>query len=102
MSAKFVDETVLKSSDINVDANDGVVTLKGPAASDAAKARAATIARGTEGVTRVVNQLVVRARWCSVVRANSLCQEKEGREIVPLVSRGARRTGRGSPTAGTV
>jgi len=29
---------------------------------DAAKVRAAVIARSTEGVTRVVNQLVVRAR----------------------------------------
>jgi osmotically-inducible protein OsmY len=29
-------------------------------ASGAAKARAVTIARGTEGVTRVVNQLVVK------------------------------------------
>ena len=62
VSAKFVDETLLKDSNINVDTDDGVVTLRGPVASDAAKARAATIARSTEGVTRVVNQLVVRTR----------------------------------------
>ena len=60
VSAKFVDETLLKGSDINVDTKNHVVTLKGPVASDAAKARAAAIASGTEGVTRVVNQLVVR------------------------------------------
>lgn len=59
VSAKFVDETVLKGSDINVDTDDHVVTLKGTVGSGAAKARAAAIARGTEGVTRVVNQLVV-------------------------------------------
>lgn len=62
VSAKFVDETLLKDSNINVDTNNHVVTLKGPVTSDAAKARAAAIAGSTEGVTRVVNQLVVRAR----------------------------------------
>ncbi len=40
--------------------NDHAVTLKGTVASSAAKARAAAIAGGTEGVTRVVNQLVVK------------------------------------------
>lgn len=62
MSAKFVDETLLKDSNINVDTNDHVVTLKGHVTSDAGKARAAAIAGSTEGVTRVVNQLVLRAR----------------------------------------
>jgi hyperosmotically inducible protein len=60
VSAKFVDETLLKGSSINVDTNNHVVTLKGTVGSDAAKARAAAIARGTKGVTRLVNQLVVR------------------------------------------
>jgi hyperosmotically inducible protein len=60
VSAKFADETLLKGSNINVDTNSHVVTLKGTVGSDAAKARAAAIARGTEGVTRLVNQLVVR------------------------------------------
>ena len=62
VSAKFVDETLLKGSNVNVDTNNRVVTLKGTVGSDAAKARAAAIARGTEGVTRVVNQLVVSVR----------------------------------------
>ena len=60
VSAKFVDETLLRGSDINVDTKDRVVTLKGTVGSDAAKVRAAEIAGGTEGVTRVVNQLVVK------------------------------------------
>jgi hyperosmotically inducible periplasmic protein len=62
VSAKFVDETLLKDSNINVDTNDHVVTLRGSVTSDAAKSRAVAIAHGTEGVTRVVNELVVRAR----------------------------------------
>ena len=59
VSAKFVDETLLNGSDINVDTSNHVVTLRGTVASAAAKNRAAAIASGTEGVTRVVNQLVV-------------------------------------------
>jgi hyperosmotically inducible protein len=59
---KFVDETLLKDSKINVDTNDHVVTLKGTVGSDAAKARAVAIARGTEGVVRVVDQLVVKVK----------------------------------------
>jgi hyperosmotically inducible protein len=59
VKAKFADETVLKGSDINVDTTDHVVTLRGTVPSGAAKTRAAEIARGTERVTRVVNQLVV-------------------------------------------
>ena len=59
VSAKFVDETLLRKSSINVDTDDHVVTLKGTVASAAAKTRAAEIASGTEGVKRVINQLVV-------------------------------------------
>ena len=60
LKAKFVDEPLLKDSDINVDTNDHVVTLKGTVMSSAGKARAAEIATGNEGVKRVVNQLVVK------------------------------------------
>jgi osmotically-inducible protein OsmY len=59
VSARFVDEELLKGSKIDVDTDNREVTLKGTVTSEAAKSRAATIARDTEGVTRVVNQLVV-------------------------------------------
>jgi hyperosmotically inducible periplasmic protein len=62
LKTKFVDETLLKDSDINVETNDRVVTLTGSVASSEAKARAAAIASGTEGVTRVVDQLVVKGK----------------------------------------
>jgi hyperosmotically inducible protein len=58
--AGFSGETLLRDSAIDVDTTDHVVTLRGTVASNAAKARAAAIAGGTEGVTRVVNQLVVK------------------------------------------
>jgi hyperosmotically inducible periplasmic protein len=57
VKAQFVGEDALEGSDINVDVRDHVVYLKGTVASDAGKARAAEIARTTDGVTRVVNNL---------------------------------------------
>jgi len=59
VKAKLADETMLQGSDINVDTNDHVVTLKGTVRSVGAKARAGVIASGTERVTRVVNRLFV-------------------------------------------
>jgi hyperosmotically inducible protein len=60
VKAKFADDTRLNGSSINVDTADHVVTLSGAVASGAAKTRAMEIAEGTEGVKRVVNQLVVK------------------------------------------
>jgi hyperosmotically inducible protein len=62
VKTKFFDETMLKGSDIDVVTSDRVVTLTGTVASSAAKARAAAIASGTEGVTRVVNRLGVKGK----------------------------------------
>jgi hyperosmotically inducible protein len=57
--ANMMSEPLLKGSDISVDVNNHVVTLKGTVASAAGKARAGQIAKTTEGVTRVINSLVV-------------------------------------------
>ena len=48
------------ANDINVDTNEGVVTLKGSVPTEAQKTRAAEVARGTAGVKRVVNELTVQ------------------------------------------
>lgn len=61
ISSKFVDEALLKGSNINVDTKDHVVTLRGSVMSMAGSERAEAIARDTDGVTRVVNELVVSA-----------------------------------------
>jgi hyperosmotically inducible protein len=58
----YVNEDTLKGSDINVDTNNHVVTLKGTVASLAGKTRAGEIAKTTKGVTRVVNELTVAAK----------------------------------------
>jgi hyperosmotically inducible protein len=48
------------ANDINVDTNEGVVTLKGSVPTEAQKTRAAEIARKTAGVKSVVNELTVK------------------------------------------
>ena len=59
IKADFVNEAALKGSDINVDTNNHVVTLKGTVATAAGKARAAEVAKATKGVTSVVNNLTI-------------------------------------------
>jgi osmotically-inducible protein OsmY len=59
VKAKIADEKSLSGSDISVETNDRLVTLTGSVPSASAKSRAVEIARGTERVTRVVDQLVV-------------------------------------------
>ncbi|MFC5498319.1 BON domain-containing protein [Caenimonas terrae] len=51
----------LSALKIRVEAHHGVVTLRGPAPSSAARARAEEIARNVQGVTSVDNQLAVQA-----------------------------------------
>ena len=55
----FVGEDLLKGSNINVDTNNHVVTLKGTVTSNAGRDRAIALAKRTSGVQRVVDQLTV-------------------------------------------
>lgn len=57
-SKYFLDEDV-KGRKVDVTTRNGVVTLTGTVASDAVRKTAEAIAAGTDGVTRVVNQLKV-------------------------------------------
>jgi hyperosmotically inducible periplasmic protein len=59
VKAGFSGEKLLQDTAIDVETTDHVVTLRGTVASNAAKARAEEIARSTDGVARVVNQIVV-------------------------------------------
>jgi hyperosmotically inducible protein len=59
LHADFVNEDTLKGSDINVDSDDHVVTLKGTVTNEAGRARAVTIAKGTKGVKRVIDHLTI-------------------------------------------
>jgi osmotically-inducible protein OsmY len=60
VSSGLAKDPDLSAIKINVDTKGGVVTLKGPAPSAAAKERAEQIAKGVQGVTSVDNQLDVK------------------------------------------
>jgi len=62
IKTKFLADSTVPASRINVDTANGVVTLTGTVASRAAADRAMTIARGTDGVKAVVDDLSVAAR----------------------------------------
>ena len=59
IQSKYFLDADVKGRQIDVDTNDGVVTLKGTVDTAEQKQEAEQIARGTEGVKRVVNQLVI-------------------------------------------
>jgi hyperosmotically inducible periplasmic protein len=60
VSAGLAKDPDLSAIKINVDTKGGAVSLKGPAPTAAAKARAEEIAKGVQGVTSVDNQLEVK------------------------------------------
>ena len=61
VNANLATDKDLSAIKIDVDTQNGVVTLSGPAPTATAKARAGEIARGVKGVSSVNNQLTVKA-----------------------------------------
>ena len=59
VKSKFVGEDVLKNSDINVDCDQHIVRLRGTVPTAAARDRAVQIARRTDGVQRVIDDLTI-------------------------------------------
>ena len=59
VQAKFAADATVKGRRINVDSRDGVVTLRGSVTTKAESDKAEQLARETDGVTRVVNNLKV-------------------------------------------
>ena len=55
--SQFIPEDALEGSDIDVDTNAGVVTLKGTVLTTVGRDRAIAIAKATDGVKNVTNQL---------------------------------------------
>ena len=62
VNARFVNEDTLKNSHIDVDTSNHVVTLKGTVRTSAGRAKAGVVARQTEGVRRVINNLTVTSK----------------------------------------
>jgi len=61
VKSKFAADNDVKAYQIDVDTNNKVVTLSGTVDTATAKARAVEIARGTEGVANVVDNVTVNA-----------------------------------------
>jgi len=57
--SKFLDEDLLKGSDISVDVNDHVVTLTGTVPTAAGRARAIEEAKKVEGVHQVIDRMTI-------------------------------------------
>jgi osmotically-inducible protein OsmY len=60
VKGKFLADTAVSGLKIDVDTRDGVVTLTGTVSTSAEADRAMVLARETNGVTRVINNLQVR------------------------------------------
>jgi hyperosmotically inducible protein len=59
VKSRFVGEDLLKGSDIKVDCDQHIVTLRGTVVSEAGRARAIEIANGIDSVQHVVNELTI-------------------------------------------
>ena len=59
VKSKFVDEDLLKGSDLTVDVDDHVVTLSGTVPSEAGRLRAIEETKKVDGVNRVVDKMVI-------------------------------------------
>jgi osmotically-inducible protein OsmY len=59
VKSKFVGEDLLKDSDINVDTDNHIVTLRGTVMSAAGRARAVAQAKEVEGVHQVLDRLTI-------------------------------------------
>jgi len=62
IQAKYFMDPVVKTSTIEVSAKDGVVTLQGTAANEAARTQALAIVQNTPGVTQLIDRLRVQGR----------------------------------------
>ena len=104
--SQFIPEDALEGSDIDVDTNNGVVTLTGTVATEAGRARAAAIARATDGVKSVTNNLRIApegARAGDMDRAagrTGAAAREAGRETGAAAREAGRETGEAAREAG--
>ena len=74
--SQFIPEDALSDSDIDVDTKSGIVTLNGTVASDAGRTRAIAIAKATDGVTAVTENLKVVPATASARAAGEKAGDK--------------------------
>jgi osmotically-inducible protein OsmY len=91
VKTKMAADTTVKAYEINVDTKNHVVTLSGDVDTSAAKEQAIQIARGTEGVTDVIDQIHVK----ETAATGGLIEEskEQGREAANKVEGAAKSAG---------
>ena len=77
--SQFVPEDALSDSDIDVDTKSGVVTLNGTVASEAGRAKAIAIAKATDGVNAVTDNLKVAAATDMTASAKAAGEKAAGK-----------------------
>jgi hyperosmotically inducible periplasmic protein len=91
--SQFVPEDTLEGSDVNVDTRAGVVILTGTVPSAAARARAVAIAKATDGVTSVTDQLRIAAPEASIAGDAARKTGDAARKTGEATGDAARKTG---------
>jgi osmotically-inducible protein OsmY len=76
--AKLIGDTQTPERNINVDVVNGEVTLRGTVDTPEAKSEAERLAKETDGVTKVVNQLKV-SPWANPVNGNKAANTNKGK-----------------------
>jgi len=71
VKTKLAADDMVKASAVNVDTNEHIVTLTGVVASKAARERAVAIAKGTTGVTSVVDKLTISETAATTGKSNA-------------------------------
>jgi hyperosmotically inducible protein len=96
VKAKLVVDDQVKAYQIDVDTDKGIVTLTGTVEVPAAKEQAVILARQTDGVRDVVDQIIVNPQAATtpgnVTRDLSETAQKNGREAADAVKDTARET----------
>lgn len=90
--SEMVDEDVLSGSDIDVDVDKGVVTLQGTVRSDAGRNRAIAVARSSDGVKNVIDQLRVVPGQAKPSTADRV--EHAGETAADKTTNAAKKSGR--------
>lgn len=95
VQTKMAADDTVKAYQIDVDTRNGVVTLKGDVDTMAAKTQAVRIARETDGVRDVIDQLQVTetAATGGVLEPENQPAEQEGRDAAGRLQEGARDLG---------
>jgi hyperosmotically inducible protein len=71
VKTKLAADDMVKASAVNVDTNEHIVTLSGVVASKAARERAVALAKGTTGVTSVVDKLTINEAAATTGKSNA-------------------------------